>query len=211
MATVQQMVTQVLTEGQFDASSDQALAWLDARHKTMVARSRCYRRTLSIGSTVDGQRDYALPGELVELLQVNVGGIDVPKARSTDLSPLTQGTYALVDAEGSIFAPDEDSAGALEIAFYPIPDTSGKPILVRGAFLPPDLDIGDNTTVKVPADFHDRLVNGALATALERLENRLDLSATHDGKFDQGCEELRKRVSRRYRGPGPARIRFTTV
>lgn len=211
MATVQQMVTQILSEGQFDASQDSALAWLDARHKKMVARSRCYRRTVVTATTAPGQRDYPLPVDLLELTQVNVGGVDVPKTRNTDLSHLADGTYALVDPGGSVFAGDEDAGGALELAFFPTPDTGGKAITIRGSFLPPDLSIGDNTTLKVPADFHEALVSGAMATALARLENRMDMSNYYDQLFADACEELRRQVNRRLRGPGPARIRFQTA
>lgn len=210
--TVQQLVDDVLNEGSFDATADQALRWLNRRHRVMVARSRCYRYSASIGPTVANQRDYALPADVVEIFEVTVDGMPAGHARHVDLA-LGALSYVILSGVGRVMAPEEDAAGAAEIGLYPTPDTAGQTITVRAAFLPPDLSVADNTTLKVPLDFTDALVSGAMATALERAPGdfRPDLADRHTQRFEAGCEELRRRTNRRYRGTGPAQIRVQGV
>jgi hypothetical protein len=209
--TVQQLVDDVLNEGSFDATAAQALRWLNRRHRTMVARSRCYRFTTTL-TTVAGQRDYALPTDVVEIFEVSVNGMPAGRARHVDLA-LGALSYVILSGDGRVMAPEEDSSGGAELGFYPTPDTSGQQILVRAAFLPPDLDTANNATLKVPGDFVDALVSGAMATALERAPGdfRPDLADRHAQRFEAACEELRRRVSRRYRGSAPAQIRVQGI
>lgn len=206
--TVQQLVTDVLTEGSFDATSDQALRWLNRRHRSMVARSRCYRKTVNIGPTVANQRDYALGSDVVEIFEVTVNGMPAGRARHVDLA-LGALSYVILSGDGRVLAPEEDATGGAEIGFYPTPDTAGQTINVRAAFMPADLSTSDDTTLKVPADFYDPLVSGALATALSRAPGdfRPDLADRHEQAFTAACEELRRRVNRRYRATGPSQIR----
>src|SRR2546430_8591224 len=72
--TVAELVSAVTDDGALDASEGQILRWLNTRHVQMCVRSRCFRRTLGLGNTVAGQANYALPPEVVEILQVTVGG-----------------------------------------------------------------------------------------------------------------------------------------
>ncbi len=208
--TVQQLVDQVLSEGQFDATQDQALRWLSVRQRQMVARSRSLRKTVSVGPTVAGQRDYALPGEVVEIQEVTVNGLTWGKGTHVDLSRGAQG-YLRLSESGGIVASEETAAGGTEIALYPTPTEAGLPIEVRATFLPADLSVGDDATLVIPGDYVDALVSGAIATALVRLENRPDLAQYHEGVFSSANEELRRMVSRRYRGPGPATIRVRGI
>ena len=50
--TVQDLVAAVKSEASFDVSDSVALAWLNRRHRAMVARSRCLRYSVSLGNTV---------------------------------------------------------------------------------------------------------------------------------------------------------------
>lgn len=208
--SVQQLVDDVVQEGQFDVSAAQALRWLSRRHRFMVAESRCFRKTVEVGPTVAGQRDYELPSDLVEIMEVLVSGTTYGKARHVDL-PLGEAGYLILDGDGGIVAPEETSDGAAEIALYPTPGSDGDSITVRGAFLPPDLDTADDSTLKLPGDFSDALVAGAIATGLKRIEHRQDLAAGHEAEFREGVERLRVQTRRKYRGPGPATIRVRGI
>lgn len=204
--TVQQLVDDVRVEGAFDVTPEQALRWLTRRHRKMVARARCYRKTVSIGPTVADQRDYALPEGVVQLFELTVDGVTYGNGRHADLAQGAQG-YLLLSDSGGVVVAEEDEAGASEVALYPTPTTAGSEVLVRATFLPPDLDVADDSTLKIPGDFTDALVAGAIATGLRRVEHRSDLAQPHEQEFADACEELRRQVNRRYRGPGPAQIR----
>lgn len=210
--TVSQLVSDVLTEGSFDADSSQALKWLNRRHRKMVARSRCYRKTTEIGPTVASQRDYAIPADVVEILEVTVAGMPAGRARHVDLA-LGALSYVILSGDGRVLAPEESATGAAEIGLYPSPDTAGQSIQMRAAFLPPDLATGDDTTLKIPQDFTETLVSGAIAWGLRVAPGdfRADLAQSFEQEFNDGCEELRRQVARRYRATGPSQIRVQGV
>lgn len=208
--TVQQLVDDVLVEASFDATPAQALRWLSRRHAKMVARSRCFRKTVSIGPTAVDVRDYSLPVDVVEVYSITVAGIPYGKASHVALEQGARG-FITLSGDGGVAVGDEDAAGLREVALYPTPMTAGDTIEVRAAFLPPDLVVGTDSTIKIDLDFADALVAGAIATGLRRIEHRGDLAAPHEQEFADGCEELRRRVQRRYRGAGAAQIRIVGV
>src|SRR5215472_12709027 len=61
--------------------------------------------------------------------------------------------------------------------------------------------------LKIPPEFTDGLIDGAIATGLSRIEHRDDIASPHEQRFGQSCTELLAQVNRRYRGSGPALIR----
>ena len=210
MATVQGLIDQVVTEAQFDVTNDAALAWLDRRHKKMVVRARAYRKSVSVGPTVSGTSDYLLPTDLVEVLEVNVGGLPYGRGTHTDLSYGAQG-WLVLDGIGGIISSEENASGGAEIALYPTPTSSGSTITVRGVFRPATLTVGVDTTILVPDEFLDSLVSGAIATGLARQEYRPDLAQSFEQDYEAACEEWRRQLRRRYRGAGPTPIRIRGV
>ena len=210
MATVQGLIDQVKSEAQFDVTDPQALTWLDRRHKKMVVRARAYRKSESIGPTVANTRDYALPSDLVEVLEVTVNGLPYGRATHTDLSYGAQG-WLMLDGVGGVIASEETASGDAEIALYPTPTENGLEVLVRGVFRPSDLVVGSDSTIRVPDEFLDSLVSGAIATGLERQEYRPDLASGFEQDYEAACEEWRRQIRRRYRGAGPTPIRIQGV
>jgi len=209
MTTVQGLIDSVKSEAQFDVTDPQALTWLDRRHKTMVLRARALRKTTSL-VTVANQRDYALPADIVEIMEVNVDGLPYGRATHTDLSYGAQGWVAL-SGIGGVVASEEDSSGGPEIALYPTPTQAGLSVLVRGVWRPSSLAVGNDATLIVPDEYQDALISGAIATGLKRQEYRPDLAQGFEQEFDNACEEFRRRTARRYRGGGPATIRIQGV
>lgn len=65
--------------------------------------------------------------------------------------------------------------------------------------------------LKVPSEFYDALIEGAIATGLTRVESRPDLAAPFETKFADACTELLTEVNKRYRGSGPAQIRLAGI
>lgn len=208
--TVASLVQNVLTEGNFDATEAQVLQWLTRRQRQMCSRSRCYRKKLSIGPTVANQQGYSVPKEVVEIREVLVNGITYGTGRHSDLAQGAQG-YIWLDGMylngGGIATRDDDSSGATKLALYPIPTEAGLEVTLIAVCLPPDLVVGEDGTIKIPGDFLDALVAGAIATGLTRTEARPDLATAFETVFTNGCSELEMQTNRRFRGVGAAQIR----
>lgn len=209
--TVAELVQQVLEDGQFDATSAQALRWLNVRHKQMCARARNYRKALNLGPTVAGQDVYSIPAAVVEILQVTVGSYVYGAARHTDFAEGATG-YLWLGGIGGIAGRDDTASGEPVLKLFPIPTSGAVPeagaaLTVLAAVTPPELAEGDDTTLKIPAEYTDALVAGAIATGLRRMEHRADLATTHEQIFTEGCTELLRATNRRFRGSGPALIR----
>lgn len=155
-ASVADLVTSILSEGNFDAIESQALKWLNARHELMCARTRCYRRKIQIGPTVAGQQGYALPKEVLEIREVQVqssesagdGMLGVPygPGRHRDLAEGALGYIWLgglfTRIGGGIFVRDESSEGQDLLALYPTPTEDGLSVGVFAVCRPESLAIG---------------------------------------------------------------------
>lgn len=208
--TVASLVANVLTEGNFDATEPQVLQWLTRRQRTMCSRTRVYRKKLSIGPTVAEQQAYTVPKEVVEIREVLVNGITYGTGRHSDLAQGAQG-YLWLDGlyldGGGISTREDDSTGTTKLALYPTPTEAGLEVTLIAVCLPPDLVVGEDSTIKVPGDFLDALVAGAIATGLTRIESRPDLAQPFETIFSAACTELETQVNRRFRGAGPAQIR----
>lgn len=210
MGRVQDMVDSVLAEGQIEVEPSVVLRALDSRHKQMVRRARCFRKTIALGSTVADQAAYTLPDDVIEILEVQVDGIPYGNARHVDFAQGARGYVTLSD-DGGVVARDDSALGARQIGLYPKPTESGGEIVVYAVCAPPDLAADDDTTLKVPADYDEKLEAGAIARLLRRLEHRPDLAAPHEQEFADACEELRVQTNRSFRGPGPARVRVVGI
>jgi len=220
-STVASLVASILQEAVFDASETQAVKWLNARHRLMCGRTRCFRKRLELGTTIGGQQSYPLPLEVLEIHEVLVessedsGSLGVPYGAGLH-SDLAQGGLGYLWlggiyqwAGGGIYARDDSLGGEDLLALFPVPEEDGRAITLTAVCRPPDLEPGGN--VVTPPEFDDALVEGAIATGLRRLENRPDLAQPKDAIFDEACQELLGIVNRRYRGSGPATIRIRGV
>lgn len=219
MVTVAQLVQNVLTEGNFDATEPQALQWLSRRHELICARSKCFRKNLEVGPTVAGTRSYAVPAEVVEIHEVQVtsspetGSLGVPygAAKHSDIAEGALGYIWLgglyLAVGGGIYTRGYGATGEDKLSLYPTPTENGLQIKVFAVCRPEDLTVGEDAGLKIPPEFADALVSGAIATGLSRLEARGDLAAEHESRFAQACDELRGQTAKRFRGSGPATIR----
>lgn len=213
---VADLVAAVKEDGQFDADEPQVLRWLSVRHRQMCARSRCYRKTLDLGVITAGQAAYAVPPEVVEVLQVTVGGLVYGNARHSDYAQGARG-FIWLGGEGGIAGREDTAEGVQQLEIFPAPAAGSEPtpgtahISAYAAVQPPNLVVGTDATVKIPDDYQDALVSGAIATGLLRVESRQDLAAPHEQIFSTGCSELLRATNRRFRGAGPARVRILGV
>lgn len=167
MSTPQGLVSQVLEEGSFAVSEATALNWLEARHKSMCARTRCYRRKIEIGPTVAQQQQYAVPAEVMEIRECQVGSLatgalnQVPYGVGihTDLAQGALGYIWLgglfLAVGGGIFVRDENAAGEEMLSLYPIPTESGLNVTLYAVCRPeplsltaPALVVGGSATLR---------------------------------------------------------------
>lgn len=210
MTVVADLVTDVIDDGNFDVDSTRALRWLNGRHRAMVIKARALRKSVEIGPTVAGTQAYALPAGVVQIAQVVLDGKPIGQITAEDLAAGAAGWLTL-SGSGVALAPAEDASGGKEVAIYPTPDTSGLTIVLRGVWRPDALSTSSDASLVVPAEFHDGLVAGAIATGLLRTEQRPDLAANHEGVYQAHSEEYRLQVARLYRGAGPAFIRVAGI
>lgn len=201
--TVSTLVAEV--QSVVDVTADQALTALNRRHRVMVARSKCLRRVFST-SVAAGQATYYLPTapEIIQLYQLKVGGVPYSPGRFGDLYAGAQGTLTL-SGPGGVYVRYDPAAGEPQLRFYPAPSEATY-VELAAAVLPTDLTTDGG--LAVDSDFYDALVDGATATFLRR-EGEGD-PASLEARFDQACEELRRRVATKYRS-GPAQIRLQGV
>jgi hypothetical protein len=198
--TVQTLIDELLNEYSFDTDAAGALRALNRRHKKMVARARSWRKLITVGTTVAGQRDYPLSG-ILEVHEVQVGGVPYGKAPRQ-----AQTSYARSELTWS--PSDEglaDGTGTGELGLIPPPTVSGLAITAFGPVPADDLVQGGN--ILIDDDFADALVDGAAATFFARDAEQMATADRNETRFDAACEEYRRRVARAVRGPGPAQIR----
>lgn len=206
---VSDLVTEVIAQGAFDASSADVLKWLNRRHKEMVNAARAYRKTLTVGTTVAGTSAYAVPAGVVEITDIEVAGLPWGKGRLTDIAAGTQG-WLWIDSLGGLIVQSASSSGATQIVLVPAPATGGDAITApNAAVTPPDLLIDNSVPLLIDDDLIEGLLAGVFATGLNRPnEARPDLAGTQLGLFEQAKADYARRVTRRLRGAGPSRIRM---
>lgn len=230
-ADVIRLLSQVKDEGTFDVTDAVALNWLSRRHQTMCVRSRCYRQmrngVVPAGGLPDGLlvleswqgADIPHQGSIVEFMGLSVDGVPWGRVDFDTFQKAVAGYAQLVGGGGiwtHVLGQDEpggdpDYAGDA-IRMYPVPDGEFT-LSMYQAMRPADWDVtssfGPSTIsqIRVPQEFEDDLVAGAIATGLARVEQRPDLAAPFERQFDARCEELRRLTIRKYRGSGPSTIR----
>lgn len=208
------MISAVTEDGQFDATETQVLRWLNERHRSMVSTCRCYRKTIDLGPTIEGQSEYELPDGLVEILQVTVGGQVWGTARHQDAASSAAG-FLWLSGPGGVAGRDDDEAGVQQLQLVPGVGAGGTAaggeLVVYAAMLPPDLVSGDDSRLKVPVEYAPAIVSGAIATGNLRVESRSDLAAPLEQIFQTAVAALKRDTEVRFAGSATPQIRLLNV
>ena len=197
------VITAILDEGGFDVSRTVALSWAQDRLTRANRRAEWNKKTVSLGNTVADQAEYTIPSDVLVLKDVDVG-----TARYTRVGP--DRLAALKHAEYSadyVYSPDWTTGAVEQIELYPVPSESGTAITGQAVVEPAALaDTGAEIT-QLPAEFHQRvLVNGAIATGLARLDERIAEADRYEAEWASAVEEMRRlKISRI--GSGPVRFK----
>lgn len=198
------LVAAVLAEGGFDVPSSTALTWLTAAHRLIVKRSSCYRRRISLGTTVAAQSAYPLPAEVVEVREVLVAGVPYGTGQHSDIAASAQ-SWLFIQGLGGVTADDSSASGESELALVPAPIEGGASIEIYAVCRAPALSESDDSTLKIPPEYDEALMWGAIGRGLAGIEHRGDLAAEALARFQAGSTELRAEIRRRYR-PRSARV-----
>ena len=212
--TVGELVTNVLTEASFDVTEAQALQWLSRRHELMVVRSECFRQKIQIGPTVSEQNQYAVPSRVVKIRELQINKIPYGTGKHRDIPENALGYIWLdgiyVAAGGGLEVRDYDESGNSLVTIIPTPMEAGQEITLYAVCRPEPLVVGQ-AGLRIPPEFYDALVAGAVATGLTRVESRSDLATPLEAQFNAACLELLRQTRERFRGSGPAHIRVQGV
>lgn len=205
-------VRSIIKETGIDASELEALKWLSSAHGLMCVRSKSLRRRLSLGNTVEGQTDYPVPPEVVEILEVTVGGVPYGSGRHTDIANMGQG-WLWLSGPGGLSVGDYDAAGAAFVSLVTQGATiaAGEAVEIYAICRPAPLVVGTDSLVRVPEEFWPAIIDGALATGYKRTDGRFDLAGPHEEAFGAACVELERQTVRRLRGVGPRQARISGI
>lgn len=173
-----ELVAAVRDQGGFDSSSTGSTAaeiksWINEAYKRMVVRARWRKAQVQLAVTVAGQDTYAVPDTVEDIIE----GLEI------DGEPV---------AWESAYADD----GTAEIVLGTVPETAGVSITALAALSPPPL-VADADVPIVPGDFHDAIVDGAIATGLRRVEERIAEADSYEGRYLSEIEGLRRRGNMR--------------
>lgn len=200
------LIAAVTTQEGLDVDATTVLGWLSSRQALMCARSGCLRRRLSIGATVNGQADYPVPRQIVRILELKVNGVIYSSGRHGDIANHAN-RLVWIWGPGGLVAREGEVGGTEQLALVPAPTDDGQVIEAYATCRPGPIVEGDDATVHIPDEFHDALVDGAIALGLQRMESRGDLAAEFAQRFDGACAELLKQVRKRYKGLAPEQLR----
>lgn len=192
--------------GMTAVDATEARARINQAHRRMVVEGEWIKSRVTIGATQVGEPTYAIDPDIAQLLSVRVNGYRMEQEGADDLEDLNAHDAYVVGRTRGFFAADFSTAGLGQIRIYPTPTVAGQAITGRAIMLPPDL-VNDADYPSLPADFHEDLVDGAMATVLLRDDERLSDAFALEERFRARIKELRGRGKRRI-GSGPARIKL---
>ena len=202
--TFDQLVDRVVA--MFDTAPTEVTFWANQRHKRMVGEALYRLAELSLGNTVAGQSDYDLPEADIDIALLQVGADTEPYVRGgvPEMVGLRAGTHSVNNAPGA-FSIYADAAGDLKIRLNPTPTASGTAIIGWGVIESADLTYGSGAALLPPAHLHSYLLDGVIADAHAQIENRWDLAAPFEQRYELGIDKLRRFKNSRV-GGGPTRI-----
>lgn len=188
-------------------TEDEAKARINQAHKKMVVDGEAIKARVEIADTIASENAYPLDPDVAQLLSLRVNGRGYDRKSADEIDDLGSYDAYAVGYPVRYFAPEFSASGEGQVLIYPTPTQAGLAITGRAIMFPPDL-VNDSDYPSLPADFHEDLVDGALATTLMRDDERLSDALTLEERFKQRTRELRGRMTRRV-GSGPARIRVS--
>jgi hypothetical protein len=188
-------------------SQTEAEARINQAHRRWVADCEALKVNLEIGATVVGQDSYLLEQRVVSLRSLRIAGRRYDRKSVDELEDVAASDGYVVGAGNGFFAQNFTEGGLYELLLWPAPTQAGLAITGRASVLPQDLT-ADLDFPDLPADFHEDLIDDALATTLRRDDERLQDAQALDAQTAARKRELTGRLTHRV-GRGIARVKLT--
>lgn len=196
------IITAVQDQTGTDASRATVLSLLNEKYGEMCSRSRWLLETISLGSTVAGTAEYALPDNVIELISLRAGSYRFGEIGAKDYWDLLARGTGTWDGRRGAYAPTYSSTGGTSVSLWPTPDVSGTALTALASVQPADLTDAGTSTPVVPADVHGALIDGTSSLVLSRIDERSDLAIPFEQRFQEAVERLRRRKNSRVGGDG---------
>lgn len=211
--TGQEIVDAVIEEGGFDTSStgiDRATVsgWVSERYKDLVVRAKWRMAITTIATTVSGEANYPLDDAIVEVDEIKVGGVRYSAVGVEEMWDIDSALLELKPGFGGVFAPTYDDQGNTSIRLNPQPVTAGTVIAGLVVLQPAPFQDASSFTPAIPADLHRKLVDGAIAEGLAKVDERLNEAGFYEGRWEQTVDALSRRKRSRVSQP-VTRLRVT--
>lgn len=191
--------------GGFDVSPARAASLTNEGVKRLASLSEWIRAELELGPTVVGQEEYVVPGNVVRVRQLAVGGVPYSWTDLLTLWEVKMGKRTIVSSwGGGIFADRFSPDGKTEyLALAPVPTVAGQPITGLAAIEPADLAGKDK--LPFPPEFRRGIVDFAKAIGYETIDENLQSANALMQRATATALELREQARARS-GSGPWRI-----
>lgn len=202
----EELVAAVADQGGFDSratgsSTSDIGGWINEAYRKMAVRARWRKAQVELAVTVADQAEYALSDDVLDIIEgITVDGAPYASTGQETLWRLKNGDASV---DSGVWAGDYTDTGAQQIELYPAPDEDGLSIQAL-ALLAPSVLEADGDTPIVPVDFHDAIVDGAIATGLRRIDERLAEADSFEARFREEIETLRRRGNMKL-SSGPVR------
>lgn len=201
-----QLVDRILAK--FDCDPATAVLIANERQARMSAEALFRLAETQIALTQAGVADYAVGDTVENVAVLQVGADTVPYLRATpqQMISLRNGSGAIDDPRiPGAFAMHADAAGAETIRLSPTPTQSNVAIIAWSVIDTGDNSYGNATALVVPRAVHLYLLDGCIASGYEIVEDRLDLAAPFEGRYEVGIQKLERYKNRRF-GAGPTNV-----
>ena len=206
-----EMVSAVKTQAAFDTSGSNVtdatvLSWLNFKYRDFCVQAGWFKEIIEIGPTVANVATYTIPAAVSEIKAMQIGG--QPEALRVSVEQmwaLRSASAWLTEPVNGAYAPSFDAAGAQAVGIFPTPTAAGTSLQALVISMPADLTTSPDTTPVIPLDFHEQIVNGAIAMGYLRTDARADLAAPYDAMFEAALQRLKRRAIVRV-GQGPVQF-----
>jgi hypothetical protein len=143
---------------------------------------------------------------------VSVGGVRYDVVSPEDILDIQNSvngrSWTSPDGTTGLVAKYYDASDTPQLLFYPAFSATGTAITAIQVHEPADIAYGGAAATALPVHIRPYLLDGALAEAYERADERQDLAQLHEQRYAQGIEALRRLKNSRVR-TGPIRIPVT--
>lgn len=189
--TFDDVVNRILAK--FDCDQATAVLIANERQARMVAESHFRLQETTIGMTAVGVSDYALAENIENVAMLQLGADTQPYVRASprEMADIRSGRAFVDDAPGA-FAIHADASGVKQVRINPTPTVAGTSLIAWTTVDAPDTVYGTGLALVVPRAVHMYLLDGCLASGYELVEDRVDLAAPFEQRYEAGIEKLRR-------------------